>query len=71
MVEYYRKMSWHDTDGGVAGFLQQLPQHVAKSRNRTNWQAIGLARQWRQGVIGAENVGRAVDEIEMVALFHE
>ena len=43
---------------------KQLPHHVAEARHRPHRQAVRLARQRRQGVVGAEDVGRAVDEIE-------
>ena len=49
---------------GVAHVADQLPQHVAKARDRPDRRAVRLARQRRQGVIGAENISRTIDEIE-------
>ncbi len=49
---------------------QQLPQHVAEAEHRIDLQAVGLAVQRRQRVIGAENVSGAVDQKDVVALFH-
>ena len=46
---------------------QELVEHVAEARHRADRQAVGLARQGRQGVIGAEDIARAVDQIDMVA----
>ncbi|MNJ27792.1 hypothetical protein D3C77_223080 [compost metagenome] len=39
----------------------QLPQHVAVALHRADRQAVRLAGQRRQGVVGAEDVGRGVD----------
>ena len=47
---------------------QQLPQHVAEAEHGADRQAVGLARERRQRVIGAENVAGAVDQEEVVAL---
>jgi hypothetical protein len=41
---------------------QQLPQHVAEALDGAHRQAVALAGQRRQGVIGAEQIGRAVDQ---------
>ena len=38
-----------------------------RSRDRADRQAVGLARQRRQGVEGAEDIARAVDEIDAAA----
>ena len=46
---------------GALHVAQQLPQHVAITLHRPDRQAVRLARQRRQGVIGAEDVGRGVD----------
>ena len=48
---------------------QQLPQHVAEAEHGIDLQAVGLAGQRRQRVIGAENVAGAVDQKDVVALF--
>ena len=45
--------------------LGQLEQHVAEADDAADRQPVGLARQLRQGVKGAENVARAVDEKQM------
>ena len=44
--------------------MLQKPEHGADR------QPVGFAVQRRQRVIGAENVAGAVDEEEMIALFH-
>jgi len=44
---------------------QQLPQHVAEAGDRPDGQAVALARQRRQGVIGAEDIARPVHQIQM------
>ena len=49
--------------------VEQLPQHVAEAQHRVDLQPIGLAGQRRQRVIGAEDVARAVDQEDVVALF--
>ena len=45
--------------------FQQFPEHIAKAGNRADWQAIGGAGQWRKGVIGAEDVGAGINQVEM------
>ncbi len=47
---------------------QQLPQHVAEAEHGIDLQAIGFAVERRQRVIGAKNIGGAVDQKYMVAL---
>ena len=47
---------------------QQLPQHVAEAEHGVDLQAVGLAGQRRQRVVGAENVAGAVDQKDVVAL---
>jgi hypothetical protein len=62
MVEYHRQMGRR-----VVLRLhvdQQLPQHVAETGHRPDRQAVGLARQRRQGVEGPEDEARAVHQIE-------
>ena len=46
----------------------QLPQHVAEAQHRIDLQTVGFAVQRRQRVIGAENIGRAIDQKDVVAL---
>ena len=46
---------------------QKLPQHVAETVDCADGQAIGGARQRRQRMEGAENIARAVDEIDAAA----
>ena len=70
MVEDDGEMRRRDADRRVARFLDQLPQHVAETGDGADRHAVGLARQRRQRVVGAEDVGRAVDEEEMIAFFH-
>ena len=48
---------------------QQLPQHVAEAEHGIDLQAVRLAGQRRQRVIGAEDVAGAVHQEEVVALF--
>ena len=48
---------------------QELPQHVAEAEHGVELQPVRLAGERRQRVIGAENVGRAVDQEDVVALF--
>src|SRR5262249_1304796 len=43
------------------------PQHVAEAEHGIDLQTVGLAVERRQRVIGAENVGRAVDQEDVVA----
>ena len=71
IVEDDGEMGRHDADFGVARVTQQLPQHVAETGDRADRQAVGFARQRRQGVIGPEDVGRTVDQEEMVSGFHD
>src|SRR5262245_52329439 len=51
-------------------FLEQLPQHVAEAVDRVHMRAV--RRPWLESdrVIGAENVAGAVDEKDVIALFH-
>ena len=60
-----------DASARSSGFmsLQQLPQHVAEAEHGVDLQAVGLAGQRRQRVVGAEDVARAVDQEDVVALF--
>jgi hypothetical protein len=70
VVENHREMGRRHPDGRVAGLRQQLPQHVAEAGHGADRQAVGLARQRRQCVIGAKYVAGAVDEEEMITFFH-
>ena len=47
---------------------EQLPQHVAEAEHGIDLQPVRLAGERRQRVIGAENVGGAVHQEEVVAL---
>ena len=47
---------------------QELPQHGAEAVHGADGQAVGRARQGRERVEGAEDVARAVDEIDVAAL---
>jgi hypothetical protein len=64
LVEHDRQMRRPVVLGHVA---QQLPQHVAEAEHGIDLQPVGLAVQRRQRVIGAEDVGRAIDQKHMVA----
>ncbi len=63
-----------EDDGGMGGrvgaaiVLDHLPDHVDEARDRTDRQAIGLARERRQRVVGSEDEGRAVDQAEVMSL---
>ena len=48
---------------------QQLEQHVAKARDRSNRQPVRFARQRRQSVKSAENIAGTVHQKNMVAGF--
>ena len=45
--------------------LHQLPQHVAEALDAADRQPVGLAMERGQGMEGAEDVTRAVDEQQM------
>ena len=70
MVEDHREMGRNDADIGVARIAQQLPQHVAETGDRADRQAVRLAGQRRQRMIGAEDVAGAVDKEQVIAFFH-
>ncbi len=52
----------------VLRVLDQLVKHVAEARDGADRKPIGLASERRQRMIGAEDVARAIDQEEMVAL---
>ncbi len=52
---------------GDRPLLQHLPDHVAEAGDRADRQIVGLARQRRQRVEGAEDEAGAVDQDQMVA----
>ncbi len=54
----------------LARLAQELPQHGAEAVHRADRQPVGGPRQRRQRVIGAEDVARSVDQIDVVALCH-
>jgi hypothetical protein len=43
---------------------------LQKAGDRADRQPVGLARQRRKRVKGPENIGRTVDEEEMIVFFH-
>ena len=47
---------------------QQLPQHVAEAEHGIDLQSVGFAVERRQRVVGAENIGGAVNQEDMVTL---
>jgi len=51
----------------VRRLAQELPQHAAEAVHRADRQPIGRPGQRRQGMIGAEEVARSVDQIDAVA----
>ncbi len=66
-VEDHRKMGRR---AELAGLAQQLPQHAAEAVHGADGKPVGGAGEGRQGVKGAEDVARAVDQIDVVALCH-
>ena len=51
----------------LARILQQLPQHGTEAVHGAHGQSVRGARQRRQGVEGAKDVARAVDQIDVAA----
>jgi hypothetical protein len=47
---------------------QFVPQDVAEPRDRAHRQPVGFPRQRRQRVVGAEDEGRSVDQVQVTAL---
>ncbi len=66
-VEDHRQMGRLDRGAGLLRLLQQAIEHVAEAGDGADRQAVRLAGERRQRVIGAEDVGRAVDQEEVVA----
>ena len=54
---------------GLVEILGQLPQHGRIAIDRAHRSALGISQR-RQPVIGAENVGRSVNEVEVLLLGH-
>ena len=52
---------------GPLGLLQHLPDHVGEPGDRADRQAVRLARQGRQRVVGPEDEPRAVDQVQVMA----
>ena len=50
---------------GAVQLLDQLPQHRRDAVDRVDHRAAGIIKRW-QAVIGAEDIARAVDEIEVL-----
>ncbi len=65
LVEHDREVGWPLLRFHVA---HELPQHVAEAEHGVDLQAIRFAVERRQRVIGAEDVGGAVDQEDVVAL---
>ena len=65
-VEHHREMG-----RALVGLhvVEQLPQHVAEAEHGVDLQPVRLARERRQRMVGAEDVARAVDQEDVVALF--
>ena len=51
-----------------AHIIEQLHQHIAKPRHRADRQAVRFSGQRWQGMIGAKNIARPVNEIEVIIL---
>ena len=49
---------------GLVQVAGQLPQHRRVSKNRAHRRAHGVGQR-RQAVIGAKNIGRSIDEVEV------
>ena len=64
IVEDHREMGGRRE---LAALAQQLPQHGAEAVHRADRQPVGRPGQRRQRVKSAENVARAVDQIDVVA----
>src|SRR3546814_20490862 len=54
----------------MLGLVAQGREHVAEAGDGTDRHAVRLAGQRRQRVIGAEDIARAVDEVEAVFAGH-
>ena len=52
---------------GALRLLQHLPHHVGEAGDGADGQAVGLAGERRQGVVGAEDEARAVDQVQVAA----
>ena len=53
---------------GAGALFDIALQHVAKARDRADGQAVGFAGEWRQRMIGAEDKGGPVDQVQMASL---
>ena len=62
LVQHHRHMG---RSVGLVELVGQLPQHRRIAIDRANRLATHVGQR-RQTVIGAENIGRAVNEIEMI-----
>ncbi|MCY1234571.1 hypothetical protein D9M72_471560 [compost metagenome] len=70
IVEDDGEMGRRDADRGVTRIGEQLPQHVAETRYRIDREAIGFAVERRDGMERPEDESGAVDEEEMITVFH-
>ena len=70
IIENHREMRRRNPYRGIASVGQKLPQHVAETRDRSDRKTIRFAGQGRNGVEGAEDEARAIDEEEVIAFFH-
>ncbi len=67
-----RVAAFVEDHGDVGHITASVPfnitlEHVAKTSDCTDGQTIGFARQWGQGVIGAKDEGRAVNQMQMTS----
>ena len=67
IVEDHREMGRRRQ---LAGLAQQLPQHGAEAVHGADGQPVRWPREGRQRVIGAEDIARAVDQIDVIAFCH-
>jgi hypothetical protein len=65
LVEHHRDMG-RPVRGAVP--LEELPEHVDEAGHGSDGQAVGLPRKRRQRVVGAEDEGRPVDQVQVAAL---
>ena len=54
---------------GLVEIVGQLPQHGCVAINGADRRALWIG-EWRQAVIGPENIGGSIDEIEVLLFIH-
>ncbi len=70
-AECFLRLVEHDREMGRpllrVHVAHQLPQHVAEAEHGIDLQPVRLAVEWRQRVIGAEDIGGPIDQEHVVA----